>query len=88
MPVKYNTVDWAFDKRRWAHDLNQQRDVDLVAAQELSGLTASAWYAWLNPLTRSHYEQPRMYNFLKVCNLLDLDPRNYFCLALPEDTNG
>jgi len=88
MGIKYNTVDWKFDARRWAHDLKAQRDVDLVAAQELSGVTASGWWHWLNVKPGRPFEHPNMSNFIKVCNLLELDPRNYFCLSLPEEQNG
>lgn len=80
MPAVTNDYDWMFDKWRWAATLKAQRDVDLVAAQELSGLTASGWWHWLNPDKLSSYEQPGMKNFLAVCNLLQLNPADFFCL--------
>jgi len=87
MPIQYANLDWQFDAERWAADLRAQRDGDLVAAQELSGLTASGWWNWLNPKRSRGFEHPGMKNFLNVCNLLHLDPRDYFKLNLPETTN-
>jgi len=88
MTTFFTEVDWQFDAERWAADLKKQRDVDLVAASELSGLTAGAWWAWLNPKKGKPFQHPNMSNFIKVCNLLQLDPREYFCLKLPEETHG
>lgn len=80
MSVRYRNYDWVFDKYRWAEVLRGQDNQDLVAAQELSGLTAAGWWHWLNPKQGTTYEQPGMKNFLAVCNLLHLDPREFFCL--------
>jgi len=80
MPIQYRDYDWVFDKHRWAEALRGCRDADLVAAQELSGLTAGGWYNWLNPDKSRTYEQPGMKNFLAVCNLLNFAPADFFCL--------
>jgi len=88
MTIYYQALDWKFDAEQWAHDLKQQRDTDLVAASELSGLSAGAWWHWLNPKPGRAFQHPNMSNFIAVCNLLQLDPRNYFCLDIPEGTNG
>jgi len=88
MPIQYGNIDWVFDTERWANDLRKQADADLVAAQELSGLTAGGWYNWLNPKRNRKFQHPGMLNFLNVCNLLHLDPRDYFSLNFPEVTNA
>lgn len=88
MTTFFTDVDWQFDAERWAADLKKQSDKDLVAAQELSDTTPGAWWKWLNPKPGQQFPHPNMSNFLKVCNLLQLDPREYFCLKLPEKTNG
>jgi len=88
MPTKFVNIDWVFDADRWANDLRKQADADLVAAQELSGLTAGGWYNWLNPKRNRKFQHPGMLNFLNVCNLLHLDPRDYFSLNFPEVTNA
>jgi len=88
MATIYTLYDWQFDSVRWAHDLNQQSDRDKIAALELAGITASAWWAWLNPRPGKPFQHPNMSNFLNICNLLDLNPTNYFCLKIPENTDG
>jgi len=88
MPIQYANVDWKFDAERWAADLRKQANADLVAAQELSGLTASGWWNWLNPKRHPNFNHPGMKNFLNVCNLLDLDPRDYFSLNISEHNNA
>ena len=57
MPTTYRNADWVFDRERWANDLQRQPDSDLVAAQELSGLTGHAWWNWLHPERRGQWEQ-------------------------------
>lgn len=80
MGITYRFVNWKFDAQRWAEALNGQSADDRAAAQELSGLTASGWRNWLNGTTGKAYQHPGMLNFLNVCNLLDLDPRDFFTL--------
>jgi len=80
MTVKYNAIPMVFDRFKWAAALAKQPDVALVAAQELSGVSASGWWHWLNPGKSKLYEYPLMGSFVNVCNLLDLDPREFFAL--------
>lgn len=84
MATLFRHEDWKFNAGRWAHDLKKQADKDLVAAQELSGVGASGWWHWLNPQKYRSFAHPNMSNFINVCNLLNLDPRDYFCLNIPE----
>jgi len=86
MTAFFTDVDWKFDAERWAADLNRQSDGDRIAALELAGLSAGAWWAWLNPKANRPFNHPNMSNFIKICNLLQLDPRDYFCLNIPEET--
>jgi len=80
MPTKYTVMDWTFDKHRWAETLRGQTPETLQAAQELSGLSKAAFDTWKNPANRGAYQNPGMLNFINVCNLLELDPREFFCL--------
>jgi len=80
MPVSYINMDWTFDKHRFAEKLRGFEGETLKAAQELSGLSESAFLTYINPQYRGAYENPGMKNFLNVCNLLELDPREFFCL--------
>lgn len=80
MSVRYNNYDWQFDKHRWAEKLRGLDHETRAAAQELSGLTESGWYHWLNPDKSKTYLHPGMLHFIQVCNLLDLNPTEFFCL--------
>lgn len=80
MTIKYLNLDWQFDKHRFAETLRGLDAETLAAAQELSGLSESAFLTYMNPQYRGAYENPGMKNFLNVCNLLHLDPREFFCL--------
>lgn len=82
MPIRYENYDWIFDKHRWAEKLRGLEPDERAAAQELSGLTESGWYHWLNPDKSKVYEHPGMKNFLLVCNLLHLNPTEFFCLGV------
>lgn len=78
MVKKVSVVNWKFDAARWADAL---RDVDaetLEAARDLSGLTVAGWRHWLRGTTASSYQHPGMQNFINVCNLLDLNPSDFF----------
>jgi len=79
-----NHYDWKFDVHRWAEALKALSPEDMSAAIELSGLTASGFWHWINPERSKTYIQPGMLNFLAVCNLLNLDPREFFCLDIGE----
>jgi hypothetical protein len=80
MAIKYRFMNWKFDAARWAEALNGHAHDDLAAARELSGLTASGWRNWMKGEQGKSYIHPGMMNFLNVCNLLDLDPRDFFTL--------
>lgn len=80
MPAQYRNYDWRFDKHRWAEALRGMPITELQAAQELAGISQSGWYHWMNPDKSGVYQHPAMLNFLNVCNLLHLDPREFFCL--------
>ena len=76
--------NFKFDVNRWAAKINELSADDLLAAIELSGLTPSGFWHWQNPERSKTYLHPGMLNFLAVCNLLELDPREFFCLDVEE----
>jgi len=78
MATTYRFVNWKFDVQRWAEALNGQSADDIAAARELSGLTASGWRNWMTGKETDSFKQPGMQNFINVCNLLDLDPRDFW----------
>lgn len=82
MATKYVIVTMNFNKRKWAEALNAiDRDTRIIARM-LSGVSDAGWWHWLNPdRPGSTYEYPLMRNFENVCNLLDLDPRDFFTIG-------
>jgi len=84
MTATYRLIPMRFAAQKWADVLRQQDDKTLVVAQTLSGLSASGWWHWLNPKRGKTYEHPGMGNFINVCNLLDLNPADFFELAESE----
>jgi len=76
--------NFKFDVYRWAAALKKLSPDDMTAVMELSGLTVSGFWHWQNPDRSKTYIHPGMLNFLAVCNLLNLDPREFFCLDVEE----
>lgn len=81
MAIKHKVIPFKFDVTAWSVVLAALDADTLALAKELSGLTDAGWRHWLKGETTSSYIHPGMLNFLNVCNLLDLDPRQFFCLA-------
>ena len=80
MGIKYANADWAFNSEKFAEDLQQMSGEDCEAACELMGVTMSAMHRWRTGKFDNEFNFPRMSNFIHLCNLLDLDPRDYFTL--------
>jgi hypothetical protein len=81
MTTVYRLFNWRFNIVAFAADLER---CDFVSNYELAALlgvddtTISNWKHRAYASGPAPY--PNMTNFMKVCNLLDLDPRNYFVL--------
>lgn len=80
MGIQYVNSDWQFDAQAWSEALNAAHPADLLAAKELSGIGESGWRNWLKGEVTQSYKQPGMKNFLAICNMLDLDPRQFWTL--------
>lgn len=74
-------VPFEFDSKAWAKAMQALEPDTRELARELSGLTKAAWRNWLDGRKGGAYIHPGMLNFLNVCNMLDLDPRQFFCLS-------
>ncbi len=85
--TKYKIVGFTFDLVRWGYDI--RRAMQYIAPDYLAGLlevdhsTLENWRDGRYKSTKAPY--PMMTNFIKVCNLLDLDPRDYFVLEQAHD---
>lgn len=87
MPPKYLIVPMKFDAQKWARAIasipKQERDV----YGGIIGVNPSTLATWANPRMHATFPFPSMSAFLNTCNALDLDPREFFILNLPEHTN-
>lgn len=80
MASTYTHMDWSFDGVAFARDLTAMSITDMQAAGELLGVSWQTIRRWQTGQYDNQFNFPRMSNFLKLCNLLDLDPRDYFTL--------
>lgn len=88
MPPEYRQYRWKFDSAKFAKavkKLTAQSVQEWAALMAVKAATLSSWRNMDKPERNPH---PSMANFLHICNELDLDPRDFFCLDIPEDTNG
>jgi len=74
-------MNWEFSINRWAEVLNAADPEQVEAARQLTGLSSTCITTWKLKHKNGTYERPGMQNFLTFCNLLDLDPRDFFELA-------
>jgi len=80
MSIKYAMVNWTFNSELFSEELSEMTSDDIEAAAELLGVTRQAIRRWQKGSYDTEFNFPRMSNFLNLCNLLDLDPRDYFTL--------
>jgi len=80
MTIHYTNADWAFNSELFAEHLQKMSEDDVLAAAELMDVSRQAIQRWRSGNYSTDFNFPRMSNFLHLCNLLDLDPRDYFTL--------
>lgn len=80
--------NWKFDAAKWARTVKRltQDNVQLYAS--LMGVNAATLSSWRNMDKPGRNPHPSIGNFLLICNELDLDPRDFFALDIPEDTDA
>lgn len=81
--IKYSLVKWEFNKGAWAQAIATAVDefgVDVVAG--LTGVAPNTVRNWSMMYQSSYGEfpYPSMHNFIKTCNELDLDVRDFWIL--------
>lgn len=79
MVTVHKTVSWEFHSALWAEtiaDAIKTHGAETIA--ELLDMTQGGLEAWGEERWTENYRYPRMTNFLKVCNLLDLQPSHFF----------
>lgn len=85
MGTTYRSINWEFNGELFAQKLQAMSEDDITAAAELMGVTRTAFYRWARNKYDNEFPFPRMHNFLRLCNLLDLDPRDFFVLEIPKE---
>ncbi len=81
MGIEYKWVNWTFDRVLWSEVIKsaiEKYGIDDLA--EISEVSTSTLYNWSIGRYQRGFEWPHMVNFLKLTNLLDLDPRKFFAL--------
>lgn len=83
--IEYKIYNWTFDSERWAGVLDRvSLEIDDRTLGEVLGVGRSTVNNWRNRAYRlSEFDFPSMSNFIKVCNALDLDPRDFYTLVMP-----
>lgn len=76
--AKYRHVDYVFDRHLWSlviSSLVGEYGVEDIC--ELLDVSDSTLYNWGMNVHHDDYPHPRMSNWLKVCNLLDINPASF-----------
>jgi len=80
MAIRYIRKDFVFDNASWSVAITDA--IDGVGLDELAVMCGVSRTTLLNWKNNAHegrdFNHPAMGNFLRVCNMLDLDPRHYF----------
>lgn len=79
MGTTYKVVHWMFDAERFGRHISAWGEVvGFDAIAEVVGVTVATVKAWSRGVTPGEYNHPRMSNFIKICDELSLDPREFF----------
>jgi transcriptional regulator with XRE-family HTH domain len=82
MATKHKWMDFEFDLEEFALAIDGVMIAENIADEELAelvGLDHSTINNYRNGNIKDWY--PRMATFLNICNVLNIDPRNYFKLV-------
>jgi len=81
MGIEYKWVNWTFDRALWSETMDRAIEkYGIEDLAEIAELDASTLNNWANGRYKGAFKWPHMVNFLKLTNLLDLDPRKFYCL--------
>lgn len=80
MVNKVRSIDFVFRKNAFATDIMAAR-TELGVTQREAARSLSVTEAALGSYENALEDNPKLQHFLAVCNLYDLDPRNYFELG-------
>jgi len=79
MATKHIVANWTFNGNAFAEALrNSVNKGDFKALAELLEVSETTVARWATDTHHSAFPHPSMGNFIKVCNILDLDPRSFW----------
>lgn len=79
MVTKYKVVHWEFDSARWGRHITAWiKAVGAETIAEVLDVNKQTVAAWGKGHTPGDFNHPRMSNFIKACDELSLDPRDFF----------
>jgi len=85
MVTKFRVINFKFDHERFSVELQKIHSHDVKLFAEAIGVDESTLRNWRrNTYTESKFAHPAMSNFIIACNILDIDPRDFFALDIPE----
>jgi len=79
MVTKYKFVNYEFNFDVWSSTMRllvERGDAPVVS--ELLGMSESIIINWAKGRWTEGFKYPNMTNFLKVCNLLEIEPLQFF----------
>jgi len=79
MVAKYKVVHWMFDAERFGRHVTAWIEtVGAEAIAEVMDVTVYTVRCWGKGEVVGAFNHPRMSNFIKLCDELSLDPRDFF----------
>lgn len=79
MGTKHRNLAWVFNGAEWAKAIRAQvKNDEYGALAELLGVSELTIARWATNTLHKAAPYPQMTNFIRVCNALELDPRNFW----------
>lgn len=81
MTITWKNVPWRFDDGLWSafcERLVEKHGIDDIA--EMIGVHPHTLRGWIKRNHKQGFEHPSMGNFLKLCNLADVAPDQFFTI--------
>jgi len=84
MPPKFSVYPWKFDSAKWARVLREKTKGNVDEWARLMDIKPATLSSWRHMDEANRNPHPLISNFLIICNNLDLDPREFWALDIPE----
>lgn len=80
MGTKHVSVPRKFDSAKWAELVAEFVSLfeTIREAAVMAETSDTALHTWMRQKFSGEFRYPNMTNFIKICNLMDADPSDYF----------